>query len=280
MLKNILGMAVAAVIFLSGVSSVYSQAEDQTNVVKMAEVSEAAKKTIREEVGKGRLGKIEKVNEDGIIVYNVEMRKGGRPRSFSVNDTGDLLDMEVFIGETPIPVREAIKKRQASGELDGITKVFEEGNVSYEADITRDGKTRTFTFDEKGELTEMEIFLTEAPMPVQQAVQRVQGVRKLGDITEVFEDGETNYEVEINPDEKGPVMTFNAKGDVLIVEQATSQSKLPEPVKKTLNDLLKGDRLVSLTKSTEDGEVTYNADIRRADKWETISIGADGKVAE
>lgn len=278
MLRSMLAIVTLAFLLFAGVSPALAQAAAQSTVVKLTDVPDAVQKTIQKQVAKGKLNQIEKFTEDGVTTFEVEMHKGGRPHTFTVSEYGDLLNIEVFLGETPVPVREAIKKRATGAELEGITKVFENGNVSFEADITRDGKTRTYTFDNKGELIELELSLIEAPAPVQQAIQRVTGVHKLGDITELFEDGETNFEVEINPDEKGPVMTFDSKGEVLSVEEAVLQSKLTPAAQKTLTDLLKSDRLVSLTKTTEDGEVSYNADIRRADKWEAVTIGADGKV--
>jgi len=206
------------------------------------------------------------------------MHKNNRARSFTVGEDGKLIDMEVFIGETPAAVQATIRKEVGTGSIEGITKVFEDDGHSFEVEIIRDTKTRTFTVDEPGKLLTVQFFFAETPLPVQQTISKMFGGSKLGEITEVFEDGETNFQVEINPDTKSRLVSIDLKGNLVSQAESVELSATPAAVRATIKDLLKDGKLGTLLKTIEDEEVAYEVEFKRGDKSESVTIGADGKV--
>src|SRR6185312_6469761 len=68
----------------------------------------AVQKTIRAQVGDGKLSAIDRDNEDGRMSYDVEMVREGKTRSFTVSEEGDLIDTEVFLDELPPAAQQVI----------------------------------------------------------------------------------------------------------------------------------------------------------------------------
>ena len=70
----------------------------------------AVQKTIRAQVGDGKLRAIDQDDEDGRVSYDVEMVRQGKTRGFTVGEDGNLVDTEVFLDELPAAVQQTIKK--------------------------------------------------------------------------------------------------------------------------------------------------------------------------
>jgi uncharacterized membrane protein YkoI len=268
-----------AALFLAA-SCVAACAADESVAVKMADLPPAVKKAIHEQAGKATVDSIEKVTDGGEITYEVEIGRGGRARGFTLDENGGLLDSEISLADTPPAVREAIKKVAGTGTVDDITKVIEDGEVSYDADITRDGKERTLTVDEKGKLTELQVFPAELPAPVQKTMAKVSVGGQLGDISKEFDEDGITYEVEINPDTNARTVTIDEKGVIVSDEEDIDLSKTPDVVQKAIKDALKDGELGSITKTTDEYGVNYDVDMKRGDKWDSLIIGSDGKVVQ
>ncbi len=270
-------MAGFGAVLLLMATSAYSAG--QTTTVQLADLPPAAQKTVHAHLGKGHLTGIEKNVEQGKVTYDVEMKKGNRDRNFTVNDEGELLDVQVFLGETPPPVQAAIRKYVGTSHLENITKQLDDKDISFAVEITQAGQNRTFTVNKNGQLLKRQVFLAEMPMPVQAAVAKESAGRKLGDLSQTFDDGKTDYEVEINPDGKPFTVTIAPDGHIVARSVEVALSETPAAVQNAVKALMQNARLISLTKTTEDGDVTYDVDLKRGDQWESVSLGNDGKIA-
>lgn len=283
MLKPIILSFTAAAFFMAALNP--SHAAEQRTPVKIDDLPPKVQQTINEHVGKGKLQEIEKVVEDDEVTYEVDMRKNNRPRSFTVGDDGELLEMEVFLRETPGPVREAIQKRVGTGHIEGISKVFEDGGATFEVEYgsgpeNDSENTRTFSLNDKGKLVELQVLAPETPAPVQQAIRKHSAGCTIAGITERFDDGTPEYELEIQSGTQSSIITLDEKGNLVSTEQPVSASALPAPVQKTIKDLSKDGTGHKITKTVEGDDVSYSARVRRSDHWEIVTIAPDGKIVE
>lgn len=273
-----------SIVFLLAALDV-SRAAEQRTAVKLADLPAKVQNAIHQHVGKGKLQDIEKVVQDEEVTFEVDMRKNNRARSFTLGEDGELLEMEVFFRETPEPVREAIKKRVGTAEIEGISKVFDDGKTTFEVEFgsgreSGTEKTRTFSLDDKGALVERQVLVSETPVPVQAAIRKQAAAGKVAEITEVFEDGAPEYELEMQSGTQGSLVTLDEKGDIVETEQPVSDSELPEPVQKTITDLSKDASAHKVIKTVEGDEVSFNARFHRSDHWEMVAVGSDGKIVE
>lgn len=268
----------ALTVFLAAMAAL-AKADEPPRPLKMADLPPELRSSIREQIGKGRVGEIERNTEGGETTYDVEIRKNGRLRNITFDEGGALLEQEVFAGETPPPVQAAIKKLTGSAEIEEIDKQFEDGTVSYQVDLTNDDHERTFTLDEGGKLLELQVFPAEIPPVVYAAMKKATGCQSIGDIIKNFEDGEITYDAEFNSAGKSRTVSFDPSGAIVSEETEVQASETPAAVQQAIAELAKSGKVGTITKSVEDGDTAFDVDVRRGGKWQAISLGSDG-VAE
>lgn len=124
--------------------------------VFMKELPESVRKTIRGQLGEGKLGDIDKVFEEGKFTYDVEMTRNGVERSFTIAADGKLLDQQVFMAETPEAVQKAIRAQVESGTVTRIDKNTEDEETAYDVEAQKGGKKVSFSVDPNGKLIDAE----------------------------------------------------------------------------------------------------------------------------
>src|SRR5205814_249576 len=107
---------------------------------------------IRLQVGRQGVDGIFKCIDDGEVTYEVEMTKAGKTRTFTLDTSGKLLEMQMFLEELPAVMQKALQREIRSGTCEEIYKTTEDDGVNYDATITRDGKSHSLTFESKGSL--------------------------------------------------------------------------------------------------------------------------------
>jgi hypothetical protein len=235
-------------------------------------------KAIRAQLGDGRLRSINKDDDDGDITYDVEMVRGGRMRSFTVGADGELLDTEVFLEELPETVQQAIKKKIGGATLGEIDKSGNHGDASYDVEMIGGGKTRSFSLDAAGKLTDEEVFLAELPEGIQKAVQKEAGSGTLDGITRSFDSGEVFYDVDVIDGGKAQTLTFDSKGGLVSREEDIVLTAVPDAAQKQIQTLSNGGQLIGITKVTENDAVSFDVDVRQNGKVNSYSLAVDGKV--
>jgi uncharacterized membrane protein YkoI len=271
-------LAISAIVF--GALSPPSTAAAEPAVVRLSELPPAAQKAIHQQLGNGKLGEIAKSIEKGEIVYEVEMTKQRKTRHFTVDEQGELLAEEVFIGELPRPVQKAIRGHVGKGVLGDISKITEDGVINYEVEMTKEGKSRSFTLGEDGKLTEMQLFLGETPAVVQQAIQKELRGGKCGEIHKAIEGGEVSYDVEVITNGKTRLLTFDSGGGLVYQADPVQVSDMPEAAQQTLNRQLQNAKLSRIEKTIEEGEVTFEVQLIKAGKRQSLSIRPDGQIVQ
>jgi len=249
-------------------------------VTKLAELPTVAQSAIQRQVGTAKLGDITKSVEKGEVVYEVEMTTQRRARSFTINEEGELLSVEVFLAELSHSVQQAIRAHVGKGVLNDISKITENGVVTYEVEMTKQGKTRSFTLAADGKLQEMQLFIEETPPAVRKAIQKEMRGGKCGEIYRITEDGEASYDAEIIANGKSRRLTFDAGGALVYQAEPVQLSDTPEAVQQTLQEQLRNAKLSSIEKAIEDGELTYEVELIRLGKRQSLSIKRDGQIVQ
>ena len=132
-------------------SMVSLDAAEISKPVKFKQLPAAVQKTIKAQMGGGRLGGIDKVTEDGETRYDVELDKDGVERSLSVAPDGRLISWQMFMSELPGAVRKTIQAQVGKDKMGEIDKTFEDGSFAYDVEVTKNGAKRSFTVGTDGE---------------------------------------------------------------------------------------------------------------------------------
>ncbi len=146
-------LAVGAAGFAAGCASARSASAQKEVSVSLAELSGPARATVEKVTAGGKVDRIDKEFERGKTVYDVEATVGGKHVEFLIADVdGAVLGTEVPIEFSKLPeaVRAAAEKFFGSAADLTAMKGVEYGEISYEIEGKKNGKTVEVTFDPSG----------------------------------------------------------------------------------------------------------------------------------
>lgn len=145
--------------------------------IGLEETPPAVRKTIETQLNRGELTSLEKSFEEGRVTYEIEMTlTNGAGRSFSVAADGVLERLQLALDETPAAVRKTIESKTDLGKLGDIFRVYQDGELSYEAGFTRGHRDRDLSVAPDGRLLSEQVFLSELPPPALNTIRdRIDG---------------------------------------------------------------------------------------------------------
>jgi uncharacterized membrane protein YkoI len=244
----------------------------------LAHLPPPVQKGIRAQLGDGRVRSVERDDENGDVTYDVEIIRQGKTRSFTVGADGELIDSEVFIEELPPAIQQAIKTKVGSATLGEIDKSAGDGEADYDVEMIGGGKTRNFTIDANGKLTDEEVFLAELPEALRVSIGKAVGAGTLDDITRSFDSGEVFYDVDAIEGNKTVTLTFDAKGSLVSKQEDVALSEVPDAAQKQIQTLASSGKVISVAKVSENDVVSFDVDIRDGGKVKSYTVSVDGKA--
>jgi len=180
----------------------------------LSETPPAVQKVIQSQLGKNKLGDIDRTSEGGETIFAIDLiGANGASHSLSVAEDGKWFTLDLPLSDAPGPVQKTIRSHLGKGKLEEVSKVDDDGDVYYEAEINLNGKVVTLTIGPRGRLLseEQEVTLKELPEAVQKVIKANLGAARLDSITKVIEGRETTYEVEAT--RVGKELSFVVGGD-------------------------------------------------------------------
>jgi uncharacterized membrane protein YkoI len=228
--------------------------KDET--VALSQVPQVVQDTINQQAAGGTVGKIEKGDENGTVVYEAEITKDGKKSELTITADGkvkpeDADDKEekghgkaeekdefVSLSQAPVAVRATIKAQASPDQIVKIVKADENGTVVYEAEIIKDGK--------KSELT----------------------IAADGKILDTENAGEEK-------EEKGTGKAEEKAGEK---DEVVSLSQAPAAVQATIKAQAGDGKIGKIVKGMDNGKTVYEATITKGSKTTDISVDPDGKL--
>lgn len=187
-------------------------------------------KTIQAHTAGRQPSSIQKEDANGTIIYEVAFSVGtAQERTLTVAESGAVLSEQISLPETPVAVQKAITTAIGGGSIDGIDRVTDAGETTYDVDFSnKAGQERHLSVAEDGSLLSLQVELDETPPVVQTAVnqQRIEG--KLSQVEKIFDENTVSYEVSYtlqNGDERSVVIA--ADGHRMSLELSLDQATQP-----------------------------------------------------
>lgn len=251
-----------------------------SQTVALSETPAAVQKTIQAHSGDGTLGEIDKIQEDGLVTYDVELTaKDGSGRDFTVDENGTLLSVEVALADTPVAVQKSIQNLMSQGKLESIDKNLDDSEVTYDVELTtKDNLGKGVTIADDGSLLSAEVSLSETPEPVRKAIVARLGDSKLETIAKNSDDDGTSYDVEVTTkDGRKKGFTLAASGS-LLSEQVMLQ-EIPRAVRRKVKGYVGNGKLLRIDKSfvKERGVLPYIVEARKDGKRFDFIVGPRGR---
>ena len=243
---------------------------------KLAPLPPAVQQTIRTLVGTGRLVDVTRTNENGQVVYEVDMRREGVERSFTVAATGNLIARQLFLPELPAPVQQTVRAQFATGKLLEVWWTDDDGEISYEAEWKVGATKRTASIAPDGRLTSLQVGLEEAPSAVRRSIEAKLAGGKVETLHRTEEDGESLYAIEALPG--GRKISFTVGLDGKLLSEGILLTDAPAPVQHTIKAQMSNGRLTELDRVTEDGETLYEVKVSRDGRKHAFHVATDGTL--
>jgi uncharacterized membrane protein YkoI len=274
-----LPLLVPSLLFCFGMVGANSIAAEAKKLV-LSDLPAAVQKTVQSQlnVGGGKVGEIDRDEEDGEVSYVVEIVKGDDARDMMVSEEGKLLEWEVDLEEVPAVAQTTIKKVVGNGTIDSIDKTSEEdGSISYEVEMTsKAGKDRFLTVTADGKLVRLELGLEEAPAAVRKTIESQSAKAKVESVYRIFENDVLSYSAEISEGGKSREMTIAEDGKLESIEVFASE--LPPLGRRVLHGKVGNGRLVRIDKVfDEKNEYLFEVESVKDGKPFNFKIGAGGR---
>ncbi len=172
-LIGILSVGIAAIVAATSV-----RAAEQK--VAIDELPDAVRTALNKIVGSGTISEIEREDEDGQVVYEVEATVDGKNVELEFSATGELLEtetadddgdddgeseQEMKLSELPQAVQAALGNAIPGVEVDEVTREVEGGHVYYEVEYEANGTDHTIELTENGDIVETETEVSASALP-------------------------------------------------------------------------------------------------------------------
>lgn len=247
--------------------------------LSLDEVPPAVKLTIKKQTEGGQLAWIERDEEEGEISFTIQFtNKAGTHRELTVADDGALLTLEVALDELPLEVQKTIRMQMGQNKIKQIDKTFEEGDVSYEVDISlADGKTRACSVDAAGKLTRLQIGLEALPDAVRKTIDANLHGGALVEAYKLIDEADISYEGEVEREGKNRELVVAADGKLESME--LSIAEVTGQARKTIEEKVGNGKLVRVEKIFEQkqGVMPYEVEARKDGKLIRFSVGPRGR---
>lgn len=154
-------LVVVLIVVLSGCAAISGKGareEAGAKAMSLSDVPAPARATIERLIAGGEIKKIDREEEGGKVIYDVEATVRGKHVEYDVASDGTVLTSEESVPYASLPqvVRAAAEKYFGSAEGLKAFKELEKGQTFYEVEGKKGDATREIKLTDKGEIIEEE----------------------------------------------------------------------------------------------------------------------------
>ena len=176
---------------------------------QLAELPEAAQKTIREQAGADIISSVSRDETEVGEVFDAVLLRDGRRRIVSVNAAGAVTATQVLSVQTPIAVQALLPRLLGEAKMIYLGECTEEGATVYAVIAMRGVQREEFVLDAEGKLLARVVALAALPEPAQKYLREQAGQARIARI-EKLADG--SFSADLDRNGRKQVVTFTAAG--------------------------------------------------------------------
>jgi uncharacterized membrane protein YkoI len=176
----------------------------------------------------------------------------------------------------PGAVQQTIKKELGNGTIISVDKTTEDGDTTYEVEVSREGTSRSLSVEENGTLASSQVFEAELPPAVRRLLHAELGQRKPGEMYRVLEDGEISFEVDVFA--HGKTNTWSFAEDGKWYSRDVDLGETPIAVQQAVRQTVGAGRVTEVSKSVENGQLSYDVELTKGGRQYGLSLNPSGKV--
>jgi len=156
-LKNIIRRT-AAIALAAGFATTTFAGDEKEVKITMNKVPAAVQQAVKAHASAAEIKGIEESDVDGTKVIEFDIEKNGKASEIAFRPNGKLFstEEEVTLSSLPEAVRKTIARKSKNAKAGHPDKVVQEGRISYEIVIEKNGKKTEYTISPKGKITDKE----------------------------------------------------------------------------------------------------------------------------
>lgn len=243
---------------------------------ELSALPDGVQKTIEANLQGGKIRCIDEGIDNDELFFTIEATKNCHDFAFEVGADGSLNRIQVDLSETPVAVQKAIHSEAGRAKIDRIDKVFGDDDVTYEIDMTRSNRERSFSVAEDGTLLCKELFLDELSSRLKKAIRKNVGSGRLDDIFVIIEDGEMSYSIGYTRHRKALSFSLDKKGK--LVNAVVLLEDTPPVVQGAIRAKLQNGYLEQIALYIDNGKSTYEVTYTVDDETDSFEVSRDGKI--
>jgi len=251
-----------------------------TKALALTDVPPAVQKTIGDNLAGRTVSTIDRVVNNGDVSYEVSTQsQDGTEWDLTVADNGTLLGIDVAFTDLPSAVQSAINTQVGQGKLEGIQKLFDDGEMTYQAGITAPGADeRDYTFNEDGTLVSEEVNLSELPPEIQTPINSLVGKGKLEGIDKTFGSDGITYEATMTTP-AGQERNFTLAESGTLLSEEVSLAELPPAVQTTIKAQAAQGKLAGIDETFDGAGIAFEATVTAPNGQDhNVTVGPNGKL--
>ncbi|MBN1108990.1 MAG: PepSY-like domain-containing protein [Bacteroidales bacterium] len=187
----------------------------------ISEIPKSVMETIKSRVTFFDISDADMTEEEGKTSYNISLDIDGKDHEFIVNERGGLLmyEREMSYGEVPVGIRDLIKSRFGSPDIDDALYREEKGRGYYHIRGEIRDMDHVFIFNEKSAMVrhEQDLRNSEVPLEIMNAANASYNGYEIRDADLLDEEGKLTYYLELRKSRETMIVSFSAGGKILEV---------------------------------------------------------------
>jgi uncharacterized membrane protein YkoI len=225
----------------------------------------------------GRLSDVLLTNENGRLVYELEMRQARQTRAFTVAADGRLLARQVLLEELPLAARDTVARETAGGTLEAVYWFNDEGEPGYYVEYVKSRQANALVLALDGWLLSRKVTLAQLPAPVARGLRDKLKGRDPLELYLTNDDGEWQYEVTELFQGRERLWVFATNGTVLA--EPVELSQVPELARQVLTRVMGHGRLIRVLKFEIEGKRLYEIAFELEEKRHACAVDAQGQIS-
>jgi len=239
---------------------------------------DGVQKTIKANLRGGKIKCIDEGIENDELFFTIEATRNSHDFTFEVSAEGTLNRLQVELSDAPADVQKAIHSEAGRARIDRIDKVLGDNDVTYEIDMTKNKRERSFSVTEDGNLLSKELFLDELSSRLQKTIRKNVGSGRLENIFIVIEDGEMSYSINYTRHRK--TLSFSLDEGGKLINAVVLLEDTPPVVQNAIRAKLQNAYLEQIALYVEKGKNTYEVTYTAEDETDSFEVSNDGKIID
>lgn len=264
--------------FIIAISVMVIAGRGESEPVPFASLSVPLQNAVKLQSSLGPPASIDRTVEDGDTNYDVVFNKTGTERHLTFDSDAKLTWYQVSAAELPGAIRDIIHAEFKNLNPVEYYRVTEDDDPYYDIEIAAGNATNSLSVAANGRWWSLEIDAANAPAPVRAFIERTFGKNGCDFIEKTKEDGKIYYEAEGDLRGQPIHLDIAANGTLVAREEEVGIDNVAPPARKTLDEHFKEADIISITRRTENNDITFEVEADGHGQTIKMIVGRGGRI--